>query len=96
MDRATSVPKSVLVMNWIRSDPLIWKPVFPNLVLPNEVAGSQDRVKCLLDHNIIEWLVSQTLTSCCWCQGGGWGQFNNTIMFIYKLTLSCYLQVTIL
>ena len=37
------------VMSWIRSDPSIWKPVFPNLVLPNKVACSRDRVKFLLD-----------------------------------------------
>ena len=36
-------------MKGISSDPLIWKPVFINLVLPNKVACSQDRVKCLLD-----------------------------------------------
>ena len=35
------------VQLWIRSDLSIWKPVFPNLVLPNEV-WSCNRVKCLL------------------------------------------------
>ena len=37
------------VMSWIRSDPSIWKPVFINLVLPNKVADSRERVKSLLD-----------------------------------------------
>ena len=39
-------------MSWRRSDPWIWKPVFPNLVLPDKVACSQDRVKLLLDQRI--------------------------------------------
>ena len=30
-------PSLSSVVNWIRSDPSIWKPVFPNLVLPNKV-----------------------------------------------------------
>ena len=33
------------VICWIRSDPLIWKPVFPNLVLSNKMAASRDIVK---------------------------------------------------
>ena len=34
------------VMSRIRSDPSIWKPVFPNLVLQNKVAGSRDWQSC--------------------------------------------------
>ena len=40
------------IMIWVRSDPSIWKPVFPNFVFPNKVVCSRDRVKLLLDRRI--------------------------------------------
>ena len=58
------------VMLWIQSDPSIWKPIFPNLVLPNK-AQSSNRVKCLLDPriNCSSLLASQNCASfqlCCY------------------------------
>ena len=38
------MPKSVVRY---QLDSSIWKPVFPNLVLPNKLADSRDRVKYL-------------------------------------------------
>ena len=40
------------IMCWIKSGASIWKQVFPNLVHPNKVVDSRDRVKCLFGSKI--------------------------------------------